>query len=95
MCDAASRPNLIRAFSSTADPVSAAIYQTRRAYHGHDRIRQSRRRDGAGISFAYRNSRNAGDRGWGFQFWLGGDPKKPVVTDAAKQCFECHQPKKD
>ena len=33
--------------------------------------------------------------GWGFQFWEGGDPKKPAVTDAAKQCFECHQPKKD
>jgi len=33
--------------------------------------------------------------GWGFQLWEGGDPKKPMVTDAAKQCFECHQPKKD
>jgi hypothetical protein len=33
--------------------------------------------------------------GWGFQFWEGGDPKKPQVTDAAKQCFACHQPKKD
>ena len=33
--------------------------------------------------------------GWGFQFWAGGDPKKPVVTDAATQCFACHEPKKD
>jgi hypothetical protein len=33
--------------------------------------------------------------GWGFQFWLGGDPKKPAVTNATKQCFECHLPKKD
>jgi len=33
--------------------------------------------------------------GWGFQVWGGGDPKKPVVNDPAKQCFECHQPKKD
>ena len=33
--------------------------------------------------------------GWGFQFWAQGDPKKPVVTDVVKQCFECHQPKKD
>jgi hypothetical protein len=33
--------------------------------------------------------------GWGFQFWEGGDPKKPAVIDAAKECFECHQPKKD
>lgn len=33
--------------------------------------------------------------GWGFQFFAGGDPKKPIVTDAAKQCFGCHMPKKD
>lgn len=33
--------------------------------------------------------------GWGFQLWAEGDPKKPVVTDAAKQCFACHEPKKD
>ena len=32
--------------------------------------------------------------GWGFQFWTQGDPKKPIVTDVVKQCFECHQPKK-
>lgn len=41
------------------------------------------------------SKRYASTGGWGFQFWLGGDPNKPVVTDAAKQCFECHQPKKD
>jgi hypothetical protein len=33
--------------------------------------------------------------GWGFQFFLGGDAKKPVVTDAANQCFACHTPRKD
>ena len=33
--------------------------------------------------------------GWGFQFWAEGDAKKPQVTDAAKQCFACHEPKKD
>ena len=33
--------------------------------------------------------------GWAFQAWAGGDPTKPLVTDPAKQCFECHQPKKD
>src|ERR1700730_3646830 len=33
--------------------------------------------------------------GGGFQAWAGGDPTKPLVTDPAKQCFECHQPKKD
>jgi len=32
--------------------------------------------------------------GWGFQAWAGGDPKKPVVTDATKQCFACHEPQK-
>jgi hypothetical protein len=31
--------------------------------------------------------------GWGFQAWLGGDPAKPIVNDAAKQCFACHTPK--
>jgi Cytochrome P460 len=30
--------------------------------------------------------------GWGFQAWAGGDPKKPLVTDAAKACFACHTP---
>jgi hypothetical protein len=33
--------------------------------------------------------------GWAFQAWAGGDPKKPLVTNPTKQCFECHQPKKD
>ena len=33
--------------------------------------------------------------GWGFQAWAGGDPTKPFVTDPTKQCFECHQSKKD
>jgi hypothetical protein len=33
--------------------------------------------------------------GWGFQAWAEGDPNKPLVTDPVKQCFECHQPKKD
>ena len=28
--------------------------------------------------------------GWGFQAWAGGDPAKPIVTDAPKQCFACH-----
>ena len=32
--------------------------------------------------------------GWGFQAWAGGDPKKPLVTDAVKSCFECHVPQK-
>jgi hypothetical protein len=33
--------------------------------------------------------------GWGFQAWAAGDSAKPLVTDAASQCFACHQPKKD
>jgi hypothetical protein len=28
--------------------------------------------------------------GWGFQAWLGGDPSKPIVTDAVTQCYTCH-----
>jgi hypothetical protein len=32
--------------------------------------------------------------GWGFQLFAGGDPKKPIVTDAANQCFACHVPQK-
>ena len=38
--------------------------------------------------------RYAATGGWGFQVWAGGDPKKPIVTDAAKQCFGCHEPQK-
>ena len=32
--------------------------------------------------------------GWGFQAWAGGDPSKPIVKDASKQCFSCHAGKK-
>jgi hypothetical protein len=32
---------------------------------------------------------------WGFQAWAGGDSTKPMVTDATKQCFECHQSRND
>ena len=39
--------------------------------------------------------RYASTGGWGFLAWAGGDPTKPLVTDPTKQCFECHQPKKD
>jgi hypothetical protein len=31
--------------------------------------------------------------GWGFQAWAASDPKKPLVTDAARQCFGCHTQK--
>jgi len=41
------------------------------------------------------SKRYASTGGWGFQFWAEGDAKKPQVTDAAKQCFACHEPKKD
>ena len=33
--------------------------------------------------------------GWGFQLWAGGDPAKPLVTNATTQCFNCHAPQKD
>jgi hypothetical protein len=39
-------------------------------------------------------SKYASTGGWGFQFFAGGDATKPIVTDAAKQCFECHVPEK-
>jgi len=49
-----------------------------------------------GLAVMVKDSKKyASTGGWGFQFWVGGDPTKPVVTDAAKQCFECHQPKKE
>jgi hypothetical protein len=49
-----------------------------------------------GLAVMVKDSKKyASTGGWGFQFWPGGDPNKPFVTDAAKQCFECHQPKKD
>jgi len=49
-----------------------------------------------GLAVMVKDSKKyASTGGWGFQFWVGGDPTKPVVTDAAKQCFACHQPKKD
>jgi hypothetical protein len=41
------------------------------------------------------SAKYASTGGWGFQFFVGGDPQKPIVTDAANQCFACHQPKKD
>lgn len=34
--------------------------------------------------------RYAATGGWGFQAWADGNPQKPIVTDAAKQCFACH-----
>jgi hypothetical protein len=41
------------------------------------------------------SKRYASTGGKEFQFWAEGDAKKPQVTDAAKQCFACHEPKKD
>jgi Cytochrome P460 len=49
-----------------------------------------------GIAVVVKDAKKfASTGGWGFQFFVGGDPKKPVVTDAAKDCFACHVPKKD
>ena len=49
-----------------------------------------------GVATMVKDSKKyASTGGWGFQFWAGGDPSKPQVTDAAKQCFACHEPKKD
>jgi Cytochrome P460 len=49
-----------------------------------------------GIAVMVKDSKKyASTGGWGFQFFAEGDAKKPVVTDPAKQCFACHEPKKD
>jgi hypothetical protein len=49
-----------------------------------------------GVAVMVKDDKKYADTGgWGFQVWLGGDPAKPVVTDAAKQCFGCHLPQKD
>jgi hypothetical protein len=49
-----------------------------------------------GVAVMAKDSKKyASTGGWGFQFFAGGDPNKPVVTDAAKQCFECHASRKD
>jgi hypothetical protein len=42
-----------------------------------------------------KDRKHASTGGWGWQAWAGGDPAKPIVTDATKQCFECHQARKD
>jgi hypothetical protein len=48
-----------------------------------------------GVATMVKDSKKyASTGGWGFQFWAEGDAKKPQVTDAAKQCYECHEPKK-
>jgi Cytochrome P460 len=48
-----------------------------------------------GVATMLKDSKKyASTGGWGFQFWAEGDAKKPQVTDAAKQCFACHEPKK-
>jgi hypothetical protein len=49
-----------------------------------------------GLAMMVKDSKKyAATGGWGFQFWAGEDPKKPFVTDVVKQCFACHEPKKD
>ena len=47
------------------------------------------------IGVMVKDKKYASTGGWGWQAWAGGDAKKPLVTDAAKQCFECHQARKD
>jgi hypothetical protein len=40
------------------------------------------------------STKYASTGGWGFQAWPAGDPSKPIVNDAPKQCFACHVSKK-
>jgi hypothetical protein len=49
-----------------------------------------------GVAVMLKDSKKyASTGGWGFQVFLASDPKKPFVTDPAKQCFACHEPRKD
>jgi hypothetical protein len=47
------------------------------------------------IVIMVKDSKQTSTGGWVWQAWAGGDAAKPLVTDAVKQCFECHQPRKD
>lgn len=38
--------------------------------------------------------RYASTGGWGFQAFAGGNPQKPLVTNAQQQCFGCHASQK-
>lgn len=39
-------------------------------------------------------SRYAATGGWGWEAFAGGDRTKRAVTDAAKECYDCHAPQK-
>lgn len=41
------------------------------------------------------STRYSATGGWGFQAWIGGDPTKPIVTDAATMCFQCHTQRRE
>ena len=47
------------------------------------------------IAIMIKDKKQTSTGGWAWQLWAKGDPSKPLVMDATKQCFECHQPKKD
>jgi hypothetical protein len=48
-----------------------------------------------GVAFMQKDAvRYAATGGWGFEFWAGGDPQKPIVKDPVKECFACHQSQK-
>jgi hypothetical protein len=47
------------------------------------------------LAIMVKDRKQASTGGWAWQAWAGGDPARPLVTDAAKQCFECHQARKD
>jgi len=47
------------------------------------------------ITIMIKDNKQTSTGGWVWQAWAGGDQSKPLVTDAVKQCFECHQPQKD
>jgi Cytochrome P460 len=49
-----------------------------------------------GIAVMVKDAQKFGDTGgWRFELWASGDRNKPIVTDAATQCFACHTQRQD
>jgi cytochrome P460 len=49
-----------------------------------------------GIGVMVKDSKKyASTAGWGWQAWIGSDPKKPIVTNATTMCIQCHAQRKE
>jgi hypothetical protein len=47
------------------------------------------------IAIMLKDSKQTSTGGWIWQVFARGDQNKPLVKNAAKECFECHQPRKE